>query len=745
MKVSVLNNIKALSVATATALFSGCVNEEFSENKGGEGNGQDGTFTIKAYIDNAPATRTSLGDLKEDRYPVLSSEGDSVCVMYPQSNYKETFSLISGAGTDSAMFKGKYFDNEYNVSVHPPANATASVKTTPAETIDGKRYFSRLVTVGASLTKKQPYKEGTFAKGVFPMIGFSADNYVFRYDNVCGMLQIPVVGTGKISKVIFYGNDGEPVAGKFSEQYKVLIESGSSRNITYSPVPPSDSEDLSFINRAMTVTDTARVIYIDCGEGIQLDPDNATTFNIAVFPQTFKNGFSVRFLDESNGGSFEKTTSQPVTIKRSYVKRMKAVEYTTPEPLEPANCFAIDAAGYYLMPAYCMGNRPISARLDVDENGNYSATGNPVSAAWLWTDTPGAVSDVEYIKGKDGYISFRANKDASGYPMKGNTVVALYDTVTKEILWSWHIWMSDFKEVVTNGTCAGGTTEDGFVSQESKGRLVIMDRNLGAISADKEDGWETYGLYYQPGRKDPFIGAKGAGGTVNVMFENKSHQDPAVSTYYSYEDSPFGEYTSATRWNEDLSSGWNYKKEYVIAEYASHNPMCFASSWTKKGDVRWTTKELNATEPFVSKGGHEDFWNRTKTINDPCPAGWTILGERGGELFSLKSSKTIKVTEPTSYSSNGMFGMEVKFVSEGTTYDTWWPAAGFRSVDGRLGNLGYGGYYWHYDHIKANHGGHGLSFSLNSKRGGYSIGSNGGPIGNHACSVRCVKALQSSE
>ena len=259
MKVSVLSIITALSVATATALFSGCVNEEFSENKGGEGNGQDGTFTIKAYIDNAPATRTSLGDLKEDRYPVLWSEGDSVCVMYPQSNYKETFSLISGAGTDSAMFKGKYFDNEYNVSVYPPANATASVKTTPAETIDGKRYFSRLVTVGASLTNKQPYKEGTFAKGVFPMIGFSADNYVFRYDNVCGMLQIPVVGTGKISKVIFYGNDGEPVAGKFSEQYKVLIERGSSRNITYSPVPPSDSEDLSFTDRAMTVTDTARV------------------------------------------------------------------------------------------------------------------------------------------------------------------------------------------------------------------------------------------------------------------------------------------------------------------------------------------------------------------------------------------------------------------------------------------------------------------------------------------------------
>ena len=154
---------------------------------------------------------------------------------------------------------------------------------------------------------------------------------------------------------------------------------------------------------------------------------------------------------------------------------------------------------------------------------------------------------------------------------------------------------------------------------------------------------------------------------------------------------------------------------------------------------------MNATEPFVSKGGHEDFWNRTKTINDPCPAGWTILGERGGELFSLKSSKTIKVTEPTSYSSNGRFGMEVKFVSEGTTYDTWWPAAGFRSVDGRLGNLGYGGYYWHYDHIEANHGGHGLSFSLNSKKGEYSIGITGGPIGNHACSVRCVKALQSSE
>ena len=52
MKVTVLNIITALSVATATALFSGCVHEEFSENKGGEGNGKDGTYTIKTYINN---------------------------------------------------------------------------------------------------------------------------------------------------------------------------------------------------------------------------------------------------------------------------------------------------------------------------------------------------------------------------------------------------------------------------------------------------------------------------------------------------------------------------------------------------------------------------------------------------------------------------------------------------------------------------------------------------------------------
>ena len=740
-------------------MLVGCTDSLLDDKNGSDANKQAGTCYYNAYIDNGQETRTSMGDLSDDKYPVLWSEGDRVLFGYGSyDSDKEELELINGAGTTKAVFRGRTWADITKVGlitgIYPANGAKYNYQSWGNKQFDDKSEANKKnITLTAVLPNIQTYQAGTFAPNVLPMIGLCENKADLYFENYGGVLQLPVKGNGKISKIILTGNDGEILAGEFNVNC-YFWEWTKSKGGYYIRNPywtvdyreseiSSDDKDAACGRLITPVSSNSYgMVIVDCGEdGLQLDPTTPTMINIAILPKTFKKGFSVKFIDYDNGGSFEKSTTQSITVKRSYVKTMEAFDYQTPEPLEPANCYVVDKTGYFMIPAFCMGNRPKSARLDVDENGNYNVTGNPVEADYLWTDVDGAISNIEYIPGKDGYISFKVNADKSGNAPRGNTVIALYDSVTKEILWSWHIWMSEYNEVKTNGTCrAGESTIDGFISEASKKSLIIMDRNLGAVSADKNDGWKTYGLYYQMGRKDPFIGGKINGGPDQSLGEHSdnNHKDSNIPNYDYFETTAFGENTNSTKWNTNLTSGWNYVSEYITAIYGYKHPMDFASTWNAKssGDTRWTTKELNKTEPFVSNGKHEDFWNRSKTINDPCPAGWTMLGE-DGKLYDTPTSQE-------QYFTDGVYGIEAVYtLKDGTSSTVWWPASGFRSVDGTLGNIGLGGYYWWFDHIDAQHGGHGSFFYKEANKGIYKTGT--GVMTNHASSVRCVKAKQSED
>ena len=69
--------------------------------------------------------------------------------------------------------------------------------------------------------------------------------------------------------------------------------------------------------------------------------------------------------------------------------------------------------------------------------------------------------------------------------------------------------------------------------------------------------------------------------------------------------------------------------------------MTFSSAEVSK-DTRWTDPTMADNLSYMNtadnntglaSSGHEAYWNRTKPIFDPCPAGWNVLGERGGGLF----------------------------------------------------------------------------------------------------------------
>ena len=284
----------------------------------------------------------------------------------------------------------------------------------------------------------------------------------------------------------------------------------------------------------------------------------------------------------------------------------------------------------------------------VSERGPYQFTptkgasnetvGTIASAEVLWetfgTDVTPKVGDlVKNVKYENGVISFQT---PLAYK-EGNAVIAAKDA-SGTILWSWHIWLTDQPQGQEYYNDAG----------------TMMDRNLGATSATPGDVG-ALGLLYQWGRKDPFPGSS------SIFTETK-----AKSTI-----------TWPSSVGSDSSNG-------TIA-YATANPTTFIRynnsnyDWYYTGssstdNTRWTTSESS------------------KSIYDPCPAGWRVPdGGSNGVWSKACGSSSYFEGYPYDNTNEGM-NFSRKFGADQTI---WYPASGCRVYnDGSLSNVGGTGNYW---------------------------------------------------
>ena len=119
-----------------------------------------------------------------------------------------------------------------------------------------------------------------------------------------------------------------------------------------------------------------------------------------------------------------------------------------------------------------------------------------------------------------------------------------------------------------------------------------MDRNLGALAdsnASSDDVLNSFGLYYQWGRKEPFIGP----GTYD--FSNGTS-----ATLYDDE----GDVVSLSVEESSAETG--------TVDYAREHPLTFIAG-------------VEASEYDWMWGSHsEALWSDAKTANDPCPYGWKV-------------------------------------------------------------------------------------------------------------------------
>ena len=230
---------------------------------------------------------------------------------------------------------------------------------------------------------------------------------------------------------------------------------------------------------------------------------------------------------------------------------------------------------------------------------------------------------------EDGYVAVKIPEEFK----EGNAVVALKDAAGN-ILWSWHIWMTDAPAGQVYFNDAG----------------TMMDRNLGATSVTPGE-LGTYGLLYQWGRKDPFLGASGLTSTTlaksTITWPTYVESDPVTGTI-----------------------------EYAVANpttYIAFNKMNYDWFYTD-GAAADTTRWSVAAAP--------------KTVYDPCPHGWRVPegGSEGvwAKALGIKSSATYTFDSTNKGSQmGGVFG---------ENENIWYPAAGNRDYsNGGLMRVGTAG------------------------------------------------------
>ena len=280
-----------------------------------------------------------------------------------------------------------------------------------------------------------------------------------------------MLGNDRIASVRLTGNGGEVLCGP--AEIKAFV-------------------DYSVPSITMTGDDTE--VTLDCGEGVQLNMDEATSFIISLPPMEFAEGFTVELTDV-DGGKMTVTASVANTITRSSLLRMPAITYVSDLSAKgTANSYIVSQKGAYKI-------RTVKGNSD-------ESVGEAASAEVLWesfgTDVIPNVGDlVKDAEYSDGYISF---KTADTFK-EGNAVIAAKDEAGN-ILWSWHLWF----------------VEDEIVEHEYANNAgTLMERNLGATSAVPGEV-QALGLLYQWGRKDPFLGSSSISGDYN------NESTPAMST-----------------------------------------------------------------------------------------------------------------------------------------------------------------------------------------------------------------------
>lgn len=362
-----------------------------------------------------------------------------------------------------------------------------------------------------------------------------------------------------------------------------------------------------------------------------------------------------------------------------------------------ANCYVVNAPGYYSLPlvygnAIKNGSTNSSAYKSnatgsvlknfINHLGNaisdpYIANNSgcdPSKAELVWQDAPSLVSDIRYNPdNNNGNISFKVDQATI---RQGNAVIAIKDE-NDQILWSWHIWVTDeimnektptvtltnhdkntFQMVyIALGWCDACTIN--YAERICKVKFIAGNQSqIITIKQTAANLTTRVGNcpYYQWGRKDPFQPSEG-GSTAN-------------KTWYDKDGTSFT--TSPAR--RDLSRGAACIRNYIL------NPNVMHSDYYADYDYNNLWDANNSTATSYTNN------SPVKTIYDPCPFG-----------FRLPAAKAFTGFTWTGGQSNGSNLVYGSWSGDGWNFTVngkiFFPVTGMRDKTGNVISTSKGQYW----------------------------------------------------
>lgn len=213
---------------------------------------------------------------------------------------------------------------------------------------------------------------------------------------------------------------------------------------------------------------------------------------------------------------------------------------------------------------------------------------------------------------------------------EGNAVIAGYNKAG-DIVWSWHIWVSNDDPAQLSKAVPYTTYEwdsDGiYVDRPRVKGKSVMSCNLGALDSEPNGAPErTYGLWYQWGRKDPFPNGREA-----VHSGTYAYVTNYIIPIYDSNIQQIELHSPANA--GDLFQTPMTDNEIGTIEYTLQYPCHFILASLNNNSNDWyyghedrlwggkpfeeATKKIEFNDNYMTNTGATE-----KSIFDPCPAGW---------------------------------------------------------------------------------------------------------------------------
>lgn len=421
----------------------------------------------------------------------------------------------------------------------------------------------------------QKYVKGSFDPQAAPMVAAASYGERFNFQNLCGILALNLTGNEAVESIMFSAHDANgnsmPIVGRYGVH--------------------ATTSELSMVPDG----NNGCVLTLKCDRPVQLDANSPTPFYIMLPPGTYNSFYLI--IKTSEGRVMFRQGKTPLTLERSRFRETGILEYMETLDVDlskegTANSYIVSKGGLYSFDASVMGNGYYGF-VDGVKFHTESPVINPVKAQLLWEDHTDVIENPTLEGSRVQFL-------ATG--IEGNALIAVKDEIGN-ILWSWHIWVTDKPQdqVYVNST----------------GRYTMQDRNLGATRAEKPtndtEWYETKGLLYQWGRKDPFS---------NQGYYGTSHGQGSLS-----------------------DAVWNPNNLYA------------------SGSENWTYDQVDS------------LWNKhQKTIYDPCPVGYTVPPTNAWRSFQANESDVWYSTDGWNVSSYQNRGLE--FIYDGVN-STYYPTVGW--------------------------------------------------------------------